>query len=64
VAVRPDVRLEVDELVLDGVEGDDPLVHESLARALAPALAANGLEGELAHVAAAASIAVEREAST
>ncbi len=64
VAVSPDVRLAVDELVLDGVEPDDPLVHESLARALAPALAAQGLEREVGRVAAAAFAAVEREAST
>jgi hypothetical protein len=63
VALIPDVRLAVDELVLDGVEPDDPLVHESLARALAPALAAQGLEREVGRIATAASAAVEREAS-
>ena len=63
MALSPDVRLAVDELVLDGVEPDDPLVHESLARALAPALAAHGLEGELGPVATAAAAAVAREAS-
>jgi hypothetical protein len=63
VALSPDVRLDIDELVLDGVEGDDPIVHESLARALAPALAAHGLEGQVAQVATAASAAVAQEAS-
>jgi hypothetical protein len=63
VALSSDVRLDVDELVLDGVEADDPLVHESLARALAPALAAHGLEGQLGQVATAASTAVAREAA-
>ena len=38
------VRLVIDELVLDGVEPGDPLVHDSLARALAPALGEHGLE--------------------
>ncbi len=63
MALSSDVRLDVDELVLDGVEADDPLVHESLAHALAPALAAHGLEGQLGPVAAAASTAVAKEAS-
>jgi hypothetical protein len=67
VALRapiPDVRLAVDELVLDGVEPDDPLVHESLARALAPALASQGLAEELGAVTTAASEAVAQEVST
>jgi hypothetical protein len=63
MALSPDLRLDVDELVLDGVESDDPLVHESLSRALGPALAAHGLEGQLGQVATAASAAVAREAS-
>jgi hypothetical protein len=64
VALTSDVRLDIDELVLDGVESNDPLVEESLARALAPALAAHGLEGELGRVATEASAAIAREAST
>jgi hypothetical protein len=63
VALSPVLRLDIDELVLDGVEGDDPLVHESLAQALAPALSAHGLDGQVAQVATAASTAVAREAS-
>jgi hypothetical protein len=63
VALSPDVRLGVDELVLDGVDADDPLVHQSLAQALGSALAAHGLEGQGERVARAASTAVAQEAS-
>ena len=61
--MSPDVRLDVDELVLDGVEPDDALVHESLVQALGTALAAHGLEGQVDQVAAAASTAVAQETS-
>ncbi len=64
MALSSDVRLDVDELVLDGVEGDDPLVHESLVRALGPALAAHGLGGQVEQVATATSTAVAQEGST
>jgi hypothetical protein len=64
VALSSDLRLDVDELVLDGVEPDDPLVHESLAQALGPALAEHGLQAETGRVAAATSAAVAQEAST
>ena len=64
MALSPDIHLSVDELVLDGVEPDDPLVHESLAQALGPALAAQGLEGHAGQVTAATSAAVAREVST
>ena len=63
MALSPDVRLEIDELVLDGVEGDDPLVHESLVQALGPALAPHGFVGQVENVATAASTAVAQEAS-
>ena len=56
------LSIEVDELVLDGVEADDPLVHESLVQALGPALAAHGLAGQVEPVATAASTAVAQEA--
>jgi hypothetical protein len=64
MAVSPDARISVDRLVLDGVEPDDPLVRESLAKALGPALTAHGLEGETAQVISAAAAAVAREAAT
>jgi hypothetical protein len=56
------LSLDVDELVLDGVEADDPLVHESLVQALGPALAAHGLEGQGERVATAAAKAVAQGA--
>lgn len=63
MALSPDhLRVSVDELVLDGVESDDPLVRESLTRALAPALAAQGLEREVERVATGAAATVERKA--
>jgi hypothetical protein len=54
----------VDELVLDGVEPEDALVQESLAQALGPALAAQGLEAHAGQVTTATSAAVAREVST
>ena len=38
----PSIEVVVDELVLDGVRPDDPLVAQAIERALAPALAAHG----------------------
>lgn len=63
MALSPDVRLVVDELVLDGVDPGDPLVEESLRRELSPALTAHGMESETGRVAAAATTAVAKEAS-
>ncbi|HEU0304368.1 MAG TPA: hypothetical protein VFR32_07295 [Gaiellaceae bacterium] len=63
MALSPDVRLVVHELVLDGVEPGDPLVEDSLQRELGPALAAHEMESETGRVAAAASTAVAKEAS-
>ena len=64
MALSSDLRVSLDELVLDGVEPDDPLVQESLAQAIGPALTARGLDGEAGQVTAAASAAVAREVST
>ena len=64
MALSPDIRLDIEELVLDGVEVDDPLVHESLTRELAPALSAHGLERQLGPVTTAVSTAVAGEAET
>jgi hypothetical protein len=63
VAVTPDVRLVIDELVLEGVQPDDPVVEESLARAVAPALAAHGLEGQTGQVTSGVVAAVGQEAA-
>ena len=60
--MTPDLGLVVDELVLDGVEPGDPLVDESIARALGPSLEAHGLGGSLDSVTAAVSAAVGGEA--
>jgi hypothetical protein len=64
VALSPDLHISVDELVLDGVEPEDALVQESLAQALGPALAAQGLEAHAGQITAATSAAVAREVST
>jgi hypothetical protein len=61
--VTPDVRLVIDELVLDGVQPHDPVVQESLARAVAPALAAHGLEGQTGQVTSGVVAAVGQEAA-
>jgi hypothetical protein len=58
-----DVRLVIDELVLDGVEADDPFVHESVLRSIAPALDEHGLGGAVGQVAATVSATVGEEAS-
>jgi len=57
------LELVIDELVLDGIAPDDPLVHESVARALAPALAANGSASSAQEVVSAVTSAVTEEAS-
>jgi len=61
--VTPDLSVVVDELLLDGVEPGDPLVDESIARALAPSLEAHGLGGAVGSVTSAVSGALGREAS-
>jgi len=61
--VTPDLELVIDELVLDGVEPGDPAVDASIADALSPALAAQGLAGSLGPVTAAVATAVGREAT-
>jgi hypothetical protein len=61
--VTPDLRLVIDELVLDGVEPGDPVVGTSIGRAIAPALEAHGLTGSVDSVTAAVAAAVGREAA-
>jgi hypothetical protein len=61
--VTPDLRLVIDELVLDGLEPGDPIVDTSIVRAIAPALEAHGLTGSVDSVTAAVSGAVGREAA-
>jgi hypothetical protein len=63
VALTSKLGLVIDELVLDGVEPGDPVVHASISRALAPALEANGLAPATDQVATAVTAAVGREAS-
>ncbi len=58
-----DLRLVIDELVLDGVEAEDPIVGQSIARALAPALDEHGLGAALGPVTTAVSATVGEEAS-
>ncbi len=53
MALTPDLDIVVDELVVDGVDPEDPLVEETLARALAPTLAAHGRAETAAPVASA-----------
>jgi hypothetical protein len=60
MALTPDLEIVVDELVVDGVDPDDPLVEEAVARELAPALAAYGHAKAAGPVAA----AVAREISS
>ena len=55
--MNPSLRLTVEELTVDGLELDDPLVAESLQRALGPALAAHALTGDIGQVTAAAVVA-------
>lgn len=62
--MTPELSVVVDELVLDGVDPGDPLVEESIARALAPSLEANGLGGAVGSVTSAVSSAVEQEAAS
>jgi hypothetical protein len=62
MAVTPDLALVIDELVLEGVRPDDPLVQASLAHAVAPALEAHGLERASGPVTTAVAEAVAREA--
>jgi hypothetical protein len=50
--------LVVDELVLDGVEAQDPLVHRALSSTLGQALAEHGLADSTAQVSAAVGQAV------
>ena len=59
-----DVIFVIEELRLEGVEPGDALVHDSLARALAPALGEHGLEGATEPLSAAVSAAVAEEVST
>jgi hypothetical protein len=61
--VTTDLRLVIDDVVLDGVEPGDPVVAGSIADALAPALDAYGLIGSLDSVTAAVATAVGREAA-
>lgn len=61
--MTPDLRLVIDELVLDGLEPGDPIVDTSIARAIAPALEAHGLTGSVDSVTAAVAGAVGREAA-
>ena len=62
--MTPDLSVVVDELVLDGVEPGDPLVDESIARALAPSLEAHGLGRAVGSVSSAVSTAVGQEAAS
>jgi hypothetical protein len=52
----------IDELVLDGVEADDPFVRESVARSIAPALEEHGYPGAVSQVATTVSATVGEEA--
>jgi hypothetical protein len=55
------VTVVVDELVLDGVSADDPVVALALERAVGPALQEHGLGAEAARVSGAVVGAVNRE---
>jgi hypothetical protein len=63
VALTPGVRLVIDELVLDGVDADDPVVRESVARSIAPALEAHGHPGAVGQVATTVSATIVDEAA-
>ena len=56
------VAVTVDELVLDGVDPGDALVAKALRDALAPALAAHGLQAASGDAAGAVARDVAREA--
>jgi hypothetical protein len=55
------VHVAVDELVLDGVAPDDPLVTAAIERSVGPALAEHGLGGEAVPVAGAVAGALGQE---
>jgi hypothetical protein len=57
MALSPHLVVTLEELALDGVGPDDPLVAESLERALGPALAAHGPTGDIGQMTAAAVVA-------
>jgi hypothetical protein len=57
------LELVIDELVLDGVEPDDPLIRESVAQALAPSLAAHGYARSTQEVAFAVTSAMTERAA-
>ena len=61
--MTPGLRLVIDELVLDGIEADDPFVRESVARSIAPALEAHGYPGAVGQVATTVSATVGDEAA-
>lgn len=60
MALTSDLDIIVDELVLDGVDPDDPLVETMLTRALAPALAAHDHAAAVGPVAAAVAREISR----
>ena len=63
MALTPGVRLVIDELVLDGVDADDPFVRESVARSIAPALREQGIPEAVGPVATTVSATVGEETS-
>jgi len=63
MALTPGVRLVIDELVLDGVDADDPFVRESVARSIGPGLEAHGYPGAVGPVATTVSATVSEEAA-
>jgi hypothetical protein len=58
---EPSIAIVIEELALDGVAADDPLVAASLGRAIGPALHEHGLGEETERVAGAVVDAVSGE---
>ena len=63
MAVTPGILLVIDELVLDGVDADDPFVRESVARSIAPALREQGIPEAVGQIATTVSATVGEETS-
>jgi hypothetical protein len=61
VTAHATLDVAIEELVLDGVSLDDPVVALALERAVGPALQEHGLGGQAAQVAGAVVGAVNRE---